>query len=293
MSTLILDCESIDSIYGSLEAIAGAKRSAIESFLDSMDLDALYNSISPPRRPGNEYLLDAFKRTFHSNLSYDATCWFHLTRVPGNCNFEAGILPLDQQLDSIWKFLYGLLGGAISEKQWKAFRQGNLQSAHHLAHDYAMKIENRFHWGPYAILTKELAFKPDEVHNHDYFLEPEIVGDICICFEKIYKIDLLSLFQKSTKPCIVKFIDHNPSEDCVRTALWHLYASRRQDTCSSYCSNCFDGRGVAVPSDRILKVEFPAYEPDPGIASTIVGKHSGEVGVWRVDAYKPKKPKPS
>jgi hypothetical protein len=289
----VLDCESIDSIYGSLEAIAGAKRSATESFLDSMDLEALYNSNSRPPCPGNDFLLDAFRRTFHANLSYDATCWFHLTRVAENSNFEAGILPLDQVLDSIWDFLYNLLDGAISEKQWKDFRQGKLQSAHHLAGDYAMKIENRFHWGPYAILTKELAFKPNEVHNHDYFLGPEIVEDICICFEKIYKIELLSLFQKGTKPCIVKFIDHNPREDYVRTALWHLYASRRQETCSSYCSNCFDGRGVAVPRDRILKVEFPTYEPDPERASKIVLEHSGEVGVYRIDAYNPKKPKPS
>jgi hypothetical protein len=78
---VILDCESIDSIYGSLEAIAGAKRSAIESFLDSVDLDALYNSDSPPPCPVNDYLLDAFRKNFHSSLSYDASCWFHLTRV--------------------------------------------------------------------------------------------------------------------------------------------------------------------------------------------------------------------
>src|SRR5258705_13928626 len=96
----VLDCESVDSIYGSLEAITGAKRSAIEQFLDSMGLEALYRSSSPPRIPGNDFLVDAFKRTFRSNLSYDATCWFHLTRVPENTTFEAGILPLGQQLDS-------------------------------------------------------------------------------------------------------------------------------------------------------------------------------------------------
>src|SRR5262245_8960616 len=100
MSMTVLDCETIDSIYGSLEAIAGVKRSAIESFLDSMDLEALYRSSSPPRIPGNDYLLDAFRRTFRSELSYDATCWFHLTRVPEGCNFEAGILPLNQAIQN-------------------------------------------------------------------------------------------------------------------------------------------------------------------------------------------------
>jgi hypothetical protein len=36
----VLGCENIDSIYGSLETIANAKRSAIESFLDSTDIDS-------------------------------------------------------------------------------------------------------------------------------------------------------------------------------------------------------------------------------------------------------------
>src|SRR5262245_3720739 len=39
---ILLDCENIDSIYDSLEAIAGAKRSDIESFLDSIDIETLY-----------------------------------------------------------------------------------------------------------------------------------------------------------------------------------------------------------------------------------------------------------
>src|SRR5437899_12977202 len=204
---ILLDCESIDSIYGSLEAITGAKRGAIESFLDSMDVDALYNSSSPPPCPGNDFLLRAFRKNFHSKLSYDATCWFHLTRVPGNCNFEAGILPLYQRLDSIWDFLFSLLHGAISKKQWNNFRQGNLQSAHYSAQDYTMKTENPFHWGPYAMLVRDIAFKPAEMGNYDYLLGPEIVEDICFCFETVHKIDLLTLFRQNTRPCIVKFVD--------------------------------------------------------------------------------------
>jgi hypothetical protein len=281
----LLDCESIDSIYGSLEAIAGAKRSAIESFLDSMDLDALYNSNSPPSCPVNDYLLDAFRKNFRSNLSYDATCWFHRTRVVGDTNFEAGILPLGQQLDSIWDFLHSLVRGAISEKQWRAFRQEKLQSAHHLAHLYAMKTEKPFYWGPYAILVRDIAFKPKEVGNHDYLFGPEIVEDICICFEKVYKFDLLTLFRKSTKPCIVKFVDSAPRSKYLRAAIFYLYVTRRHDRLRDYCNDCLDARGAAVSRDRILKVEFPAYEPDPESASEIARKHSGEVGVrpWNVD----------
>jgi hypothetical protein len=129
--------------------------------LDSMDLEPLYRSSSRPLIPGNDYLLDAFRRTFHSKFAYDATCWFHLTRVPDSCNFEAGILPLNQALDSIWEFLYSLVRGQISENQWNEFRQGK--------QFYNFKTENPFHWGPYAILVRDIAFKPEKLGNHDYF----------------------------------------------------------------------------------------------------------------------------
>jgi len=62
----LLDCESIDSIYGSVEAVAGAKRNAIDSFLKSMDLDALYNA----RRPAKRY--PARITSYHSRRWYGA-----------------------------------------------------------------------------------------------------------------------------------------------------------------------------------------------------------------------------
>ncbi len=43
----ILDCESIDSIYASLESILGIKRPVFESVFDSIDLDVIYKSQAP------------------------------------------------------------------------------------------------------------------------------------------------------------------------------------------------------------------------------------------------------
>jgi len=37
---------------------------------------------------------------------------------------------------------------------------------------YSMKANDAMHWGPYALLTKDHAFKPEEIGNLDYF-------DIC------------------------------------------------------------------------------------------------------------------
>lgn len=257
---IVLDCESTDSIYSSLEAISGAERGAIESFLKNIDLESVCKSSSPPRYPSNDFLLNAFARTFRSDLSYDATCWFHLTRTLETARFEDGILPLNQRLASIWDFLYGLLDGAISKQQWNKFKRDFLRSPLWPAQLYRMKTEKPIHWGPFAILIRDIAFKPKEVNNYDYLSSgPEIIEDICFIFEKLHQIDLLSIFQKKTKPCIVKFVDHHPEGKYVRAALWHLHAISRGEKCSSYCNDCFHGRGVPVPKDRILKIEFPPY----------------------------------
>jgi len=166
-------------------------------------------------------------------------------------------LPLRQQLPSIWDFLYRLLDGAISEQQWDNFKQDILGSPLWHAQIYHMRTENPFHWGPYAILVRDLAFKPEDVHNHDYFSGPEIIEDICYCFRQIYHLDVLKLFLQKTKPCIVKFIDGGTGTKYVRAALWHLHKIAWREKCTDYCNDCFDGRGVPVARDRILGIEFP------------------------------------
>jgi len=254
---IVLDCESTDSVYASLEAIAGAKRDAIESFLKSIDIESLYGGSSPPRDAGNDFLLDAFRRKFRTDLSYEKTCWFHLTRTMESTTFDQGILPLGDCLDSIFACLHRLFQDVVSAEQWTDFKKQCPQKASNSAQDYKRKTENRFHWGPYAILVRDHAFKPEEVTNHDYLSRPEIIEDICNCFEEIYHINVLNIFLKKTKPCIVKFVDYHHNAKYVRAALWHLY--HQQQTCSSYCNDCFDGKGAPVPRDRILRVEFPPY----------------------------------
>ena len=264
---IVLDCESTDSIYASLEAIAGAKRDEIESFLKTIDLSS---------SPRNHLLLDEFKRTFRTRLAYDATYWFHLTRTTESMSFDQGILPLGDCLDSIFAWLHRLLQDVVSAEQWAEFKKQCPQKAHNwsiAAEDYKRKTENRFHWGPYAILVRDHAFKPEEVDNHDYFSGPEIIEDICYCFEEIYHINVLNIFLEKTKPCIVKFIHDSTESKYVRAALWHLYAITRGEKCSSYCHDCFDGGAVPVRRDQILSREFPKYVAGKALSKS---EHTGK-----------------
>ena len=77
---------------------------------------------------------------------------------------------------------------------------------HHHAYLYGMKVHGKMHWGPYALLSRDHAFKPGEIGNHDYLGAPEIVEDICLCFSEKFEFDLLGAFMKKTKPCVVKFV---------------------------------------------------------------------------------------
>ena len=187
---------------------------------------------------------------------YDRTCWFHLTRTVPSNNFGQGILPLGACLDSIWSFLYLLARKHVSPEEWGEF--GRDMGSHHHAGLYEMKADDPMYWGPYALLSRDHAFKSYEVGNHDYLRAPEIVEDICICFSQRRDFDLLGAFMKKTRPGIVKFFD-GPRADCVPTAVYHLYNAYRGNICSGECNTCYDGEGVPVPAERILKVEFPKY----------------------------------
>lgn len=122
---------------------------------------------------------------------------------------------------------------------------------------YNMKIADRIHWGPHAILIRDHAFIMQQTGSHDYLKVPEIVEDICICFSERHDFDLLRAFRAKTKACLVKFADHNPGTDCfLRAAIYHLYNRLWGVACSLDCNTCYDAEGVPITAQQILKVEY-------------------------------------
>lgn len=252
----VLDCETIDSTYESLEQILGVGRSQLESVFDGFDVESFYQDNPSYPYPPEDVVFSDVSKVASLPGNYDRTCWFHLTRIAPSNNFEQGILPLGQCLELIWSFLYSLAKKKVSLAEWEKFRRN--MGPHHHAALYAMKVADSMHWGPYALLSRDHAFNSQEVGNHDYLRAPEIVEDICICFSEKYEFDLLGAFMKKTRPCIVKFFD-GPRSDCVPTAVYHLYNEYRGNRCSMQCNTCYDGESATVTSERILKVEFPKY----------------------------------
>jgi hypothetical protein len=256
VSMKVLDCETIDSTYESLEQILGVGRSQLESVFESVDVESFYQDNPYYPQPLEDLIFSEVRKVTTLPGNYDRTCWFHLTRTAPSNNFEQGVLPLGQYLDAIWSFLYSLAKKSVSPEEWDEFRRD--MGSHHHASLYEMKASDSMYWGPYALLSRDHAFKSEEISNHDYLGAPEIVEDICICFSERHEFDLLGAFMKKTRPCIVKFFD-GPRSGCVSTAVYHLYNAYRGNGCSGQCNTCYDAEGVPVTLACILKVEFPKY----------------------------------
>ena len=43
---------------------------------------------------------------------------------------------------------------------------------------YQLKTPDPFHWGPFAMLVRDVAFNAKAIGNHDYLWLPEIIEDI-------------------------------------------------------------------------------------------------------------------
>jgi hypothetical protein len=252
----ILDCETTDSTYESLENILGVKRGILERIFGTLDVEEFYREHRHYAHPPEDLMYSEVRKVSTLSGTYDRTCWFHITRTIPSSTFEQGILPLGQCIDGIWAFLQALAKRAVSAEEWAAFKED--MGDHHGAGLYAMKVSDKMHWGPYALLSRDHAFKSSEIGNHDYFGAPEIVKDICLCFSEKFGYDLLGTFMRKTKPCVVKFVA-GPRGGCVSAAVYHLYNVYRGNSCSIQCNTCFDGDGVTIPREDILKVEFPTY----------------------------------
>jgi hypothetical protein len=251
----VLDCESTESAYASLETILGVSRGDIDALIGSLDKRAYYST-------SDEAIFEAITGSAAPRMDFDRVYWVHLTRTtPGN-NFEQGILPLGPRLDSIWDFLYSLISQNFSESEWAVFRQSiSDKRSFHLsssaAHDYNLKTNDPFHWGPYAFLIRDIAFKGGSGDYGHYLRAPEVIENIYNCFAERYGPELEEAYTKSTQPCVVKFIDDRTKPSYVPEALhylWHAYHGEELGVCGI----TFDGEGETVPPDRILKVEFIA-----------------------------------
>lgn len=252
----IIDCESVTTTYYSIGHIFGTSRQLIDNVFENLGPDICDGGSSDVYTRPDCLVLSELERRAGELPPFDGAFWFHITRTHTTNTFQEGIQPLAHYINSIWGFLFSLVENKVSYAEWKDFRT-RVETDHpsHHAGLYRLKTGNRRCWGPCAMLIRELSFKPQEVRNHDYLASPEIVEDICVCFQDTFKVNLQRLFQQATKPCIVKFIHYDSSREYLQAALFYLYRAYYEIGLPSR-TPCFDGRGKVVPRENIVKVEF-------------------------------------
>lgn len=250
---LHLDCTSLATTLHSLGRLLGRDPAWLRHALRSFDGEAFIR-LNPRSR------LDPTDRVFAQVVGGDAASitparvtWFHATRTAAATAFADGILPLDRALPRIWSFLRSVAGDWVTDAAWSTFQytlDGRGAPLYHL------KTANAIHWGPHALLVREAALRPREIGNHDYLGTPEIVEDICQCFEDRFGRDLHRAYQVATRPCLVHFVSDVPRPDTVPVALAYACAALRNEQLTHWANTCFDGEGRAVTSDQIVRFEF-------------------------------------
>jgi len=250
---LILDCESISSTEGSLTNLFSCSKNDLISMLAKIDIEGIYQDIeSSPDIPPDEYVFQRVIQNFGANITPKLICWFHLTRTTQDATFARGILPLGEALNPIWETLLNIFAGSKHQENLIDLKESGVVNYH-----YNLKAPDSFHWGPFAMLVKESAFKAKEMGNHDYLWLPEIIEDICNAYHDKYGIFIHDDVVKTLNPCIVKFKSHKRMDDgCVKAALYYLYANVKRESLCIDANTCFDGQGKIIPYEDILKIEF-------------------------------------
>lgn len=258
----ILDCETINSTYSSLSDITGVAEDSIHKFLMEINIED-YCIKHKQSSIGNVELYKIFKKEFNSKSDIDYIYWFHLTRAFNESYMQEGLLPLGLTINRLWDNLFELISYEISHSDWEQFKKQFLNGSlnNHYARSVCNKIADKRQWGPYAVLVKDVVFsKHTNVYYH-YFKTPETVTHICLSFKEKFDIDLLSIFQKNTRPCIVKFrhtgsTKEDKKEGYIKNSLYFLYCSLHGVKINSYCNSYFVGDGKTIFPNDIDKVVF-------------------------------------
>ncbi|MFA6101854.1 MAG: hypothetical protein WCV67_07960 [Victivallaceae bacterium] len=249
---LILDCENPASALKSISEIYGMEIPEIVAFLKAFDIEKYYENNAAGDYP-DRVLAAAFEKKYNVEpMPLDYVCWFHLTRTLPRNSFPEGILPLPQALDILWETLLALFGNSPHCRNLADLKAQGL-----INERYESRIKRPYLAGPYAVLVRDIAFRPEEAGFHDWLAMPEIMTDICDKYQETYKVNIFDQLQKKLAPCIVKFVsDRKTGRDCIESALYYLYVLEHNERLTESANTCFDGQNEKIPHGQIKSIEY-------------------------------------
>lgn len=246
-----LDCETGISAIKSLSNGFSCSEEMLRDALLSIDIELLYeNEWRSLDIPPEEYLYNYIVDTFGDHKPLTSISWFHLTRTTEENDYKAGIFPLGQSLDYVWEIMLNLAQTDQVRRNLTSMRQLGVRNVH-----YEAKHNDPIHWGPYAILVRDLAFSPRELGQHDYLAMPEIIEDICNGYESQFGVSIIENYEKKLVPKIVKFRSSIALDSYhIASALSYAYTFVRGLPPNGGAIYCFDGDGVGIDYSEIKSV---------------------------------------
>lgn len=249
-----LDCATRQSTEHSLVVAFSCSVEALRQFVADTAHSAYYEE--------HWQRLDAFDRWFYQRACEQfgqpmlptEICWFHGTRVPDGTTFAEGVLPLGAWLPRLQESVLATLDDELAKRQVEAAfeRQGGFGM------HFRNKVKDSLHWGPFAILVREVADHAKAIGQHDYLAMPEIIEDLCEDVKLASGLDLLSDFEERWKPAMVKFIAPagDSADFALAIALCYLRECALNGRPGFGAVWCFDGHNQAIPPERILSIEW-------------------------------------
>ncbi|HOO53855.1 MAG TPA: hypothetical protein PLX30_06415 [Methanothrix sp.] len=257
----VLDCETIESLECSLESILNIPIRNLKMFLLDLDTNRLESKIILDINCIETVLLEEVITKFKIKPSFDATCWFHLTRTSRPEDFKKGIYPLGDIISTIWNDLYLCIRSEFPKQKWlefkNAFESGQLRSPCSQSYRlYTAKMNRACQacQGPFAVLIKDVSLMPRGYDTNDYLDAPETVRDICTCFERIYNIDLFRRYLNNTHKYVIKFKSDEHEARHLGYAIIYLYKIIHQKRIGPYDNRFFGGNGHMIPPENIMKI---------------------------------------
>lgn len=151
-SALRLDCETRDSAEESLIGAFGGSPEVLRRFVSDPQHLANFEEHWDQLPQFDDFYFERACETLGMPRLPEEVCWFHGTRVRCGTTFSEGILPLGEALPFLKAALVDVLEDQTSRREVeRAFeRKGGF------AFHFRNKLENPLHWGPYAILVREV-----------------------------------------------------------------------------------------------------------------------------------------
>lgn len=246
---LTLDCHDVERTYASLEAITGLKRSELDDFFDTCHPEQ--DGVPDPQRYADN-VFERLKGSANINTEYDATCWFHFTRLPAGTEFDGGVRPLRDALPRLLRSLREMAGSCVDARLWADFESAVLRGDVR-AGTLATRTDG-YQQGPFGGLVRDFAFHASP--KRDYLRRlPEAVEDLVGEIRTRFGVDMTDNYLNQSSSYIVKFRTAESREGDLAAALYYALTARRGEHLGDDCITYRSLEGVAVSPVHVMSVE--------------------------------------